>query len=186
MGYSESKIYKLECEDGHYYYGATIQSIHKRLITHKQASKKHPYRVYKHINTIGWDKVKILLVENYPCESKKELNKRESQLIYEARKDKKCLNSILSYVSQEQRKENREKYNETYVRPLTEKRIEYNHEYGLKYLQLKEDELKQKKREYYYKNKEKRDQKNKDNYYKNKEEILRKKREKYKLKTITV
>jgi hypothetical protein len=184
MDYSKSKIYKLECEDGYYYYGTTIQSIDERLKSHKQSSKKQPYRVYKHINAIGWDKVKIILVENYPCESKKQLNRKESELIYQARKDEKCLNSILSYASEEQRKESREKYNETYVRPLTEKRIEHNHDYGIKYRQLKGHELKQKKSEYYYKNKEKRDEKNKENYYKNKEEILRKKREKYKLKNI--
>lgn len=184
MDYSKSKIYKLECEDGYYYYGATIQSIDARFKCHKQASKKQPYRVYKHINAIGWEKVKIILVENFPCETRKELIIRESHFITQGKKDEKCLNAILSYASEEQRKDCREKYNETYVRPLTEKRIGYNHNYGIKYRQLKGDELKQKKSEYYYKNKEKRDEKNKENYYKNKEEILRKKREKYKLKNI--
>jgi hypothetical protein len=184
MDYSKSKIYKLECEDGYYYYGATIQTIDARFKGHKQASKKQPYRVYKHINAIGWDKVKIILVENFPCETRKELIIRESHFITQGKKDEKCLNTILSYTTEEQKNESRLKFLESYTRRLTVQRQIYNKEFSKKYRQLKGDELKQKKSEYYYKNKEKRDQKNKENYYKNKEEILRKKREKYKLKSI--
>jgi hypothetical protein len=184
MDYQKSKIYKLECEDGCYYYGATSGSLEMRLCGHKMASTKQPYRVYKHINGIGWDKVKITLVEEYPCDSKKELNKRESEFIYEARKDEKCLNTILSFATEEQRQEKRDKYFETYVRRVTDKRIKYKHDYGIKYREQKGDELKQKKSEYYYTNKEDRDKKNMENYYKNKEEILRKKKEKYHAKKV--
>uniref|UniRef100_A0A6C0CHI4 GIY-YIG domain-containing protein n=1 Tax=viral metagenome TaxID=1070528 RepID=A0A6C0CHI4_9ZZZZ len=185
MDYGKSKIYKLECNDGFYYYGATIQPLDTRLRGHKFASKKQSYRVYKHINEIGWDKVKITLVEDYPCKCKEELNKRESEFIYGARKDEKCLNTILSYATEEQKTETREKYLETYKRPLTEQRIEYTHNYNKKYRELKGDELKKKKSEYYYSKKEKCDKKNMENYYKNKEEILRKKREKYHAKKNT-
>ena len=179
MDYQQSKVYKLECEDGCYYYGSTIRSLEARLVGHKMASTKQPYRVYKHINEIGWDKVKISLVEEFSCNSRTELNKRESEFIYEARKDDKCLNTILSFATEDQRKEWREKYLETYKRPVTEQRIQYKHDYGIKYREQKGDEIKQKKSEYYYTNKEDRDKKTKENYYKNKEEILRKKKEKY-------
>jgi len=179
MNYQHSKIYKLECDDGCYYYGATTGSLDTRLRGHKKASTTQPYRVYTHINEIGWNKVKITLVEEFPCNLRSELNKRESEFIYEARKDEKCLNTILSFATEEQRQETRDKYFETYKRPLTEQRIEYNHTYSKKYREQKGNELKQKKSEYYYTNKEDRDKKTKENYYKNKEEILRKKKEKY-------
>jgi len=179
MDYQKSKIYKLECEDGCYYYGATTGSLNTRLRGHKKASTTQPYRVYKHINEIGWDKVKITLMEEYPCESRTDLNKRESDFIYEARKDEKCLNTILSFATEQQRHERQKTYLETYKRSLTEQRIEYNHAYNKKYREQKGDELKQNKSEYYYANKEERDKKNMENYYNNKEEILRKKKEKY-------
>jgi hypothetical protein len=42
-------------------------------------SKRHPNRrVYEHINAIGWDKVRIVLIENYPCENKRALIMREN------------------------------------------------------------------------------------------------------------
>lgn len=185
MDYNNSKIYKLECEDGCYYYGSTTQSLEKRIYNHKKASTKQPYRVYKHINMIGWDKVTIILIEIYPCKSKRDLNKRESEFIYRDRTDKKCLNTILSYATEQQKNEKKKAYLESYKRPLTDKRIEYNRNYNKEYREVKGDELKQKKSEYYYSNKEKLDAKNSENYYKNKEEILRKKREKYNLNKTT-
>ena len=182
MGYDEGKIYKLSCEDGHYYYGSTITALRTRLHGHKLASKKQPYRVYAHINTIGWDKVTIELVENYPCADRKELNKRESEYIGNSRNDALCLNTILSHATPEQREEKRAEYFKTYVRVITEDRKEYQKNYTKEWREAHKDELKIKKHEDYQKNKEARDQKNRERYYQNKDEILRKLREKRSMK----
>ena len=63
MGYNTGKIYKLLCDDDHYYYGSTITTLINRFYNHKSSSKLMTSKLYKHINNIGWDKVKILLVE---------------------------------------------------------------------------------------------------------------------------
>jgi hypothetical protein len=182
MGYDEGKIYKLSCEDGHYYYGSTITALRTRLHGHKLASKTQPYRVYNYINTIGWDKVTIELVENYPCADRKELNKKESEYIYISRSDPFCLNTILSCATKEQKYEKRKEYVKEHPRIITEARKEYQKNYTKEWREAHKDELKIKKHEDYQKNKEDRDQKNRERYYQNKDEILRKLREKRSMK----
>jgi hypothetical protein len=186
MGYDEGKIYKLSCEDGHYYYGSTIAALWSRLQGHKLASKKQPYRVYAHINTIGWDKVVIELIENYPCSDKNELNKKESEYIHNSRNDPLCLNTILSCATKEQKREKRKEYVKEHPRVITEDRREYQKGYLKEWREAHKEEIKKKKQEDYLKNKEARDQKNRERYYQNKEEILRKLKEKRSLKTTSV
>lgn len=91
--YNNGKIYKLVCEDGCYYIGSTIQKLNLRFNSHKKSSKKVACRVYDHINTIGWDKVRIELVENYSCNNKQELSKREQFYIDQSNDDLLCLNN---------------------------------------------------------------------------------------------
>jgi hypothetical protein len=90
--YNNGKIYKLICEDGHYYIGSTIQKLNLRFNHHKGSSKKSTSKVYTYINNIGWDKVKIELIEDYPCNTKSELNERVSVLIEESKNNIYCLN----------------------------------------------------------------------------------------------
>jgi len=91
--YNNGKIYKLVCEDECYYIGSTIQKLNHRFNNHKTLSKKVVCRVYDHINTIGWDKVQIELVENYSCNNKQELNKREQYYVDQSNDDLLCLNN---------------------------------------------------------------------------------------------
>ena len=92
MDYSKGKIYKIIDESNNdNYYGSTIQTLEDRYNTHQlfyggtyNKSKKN---------------CKIELVENYPCESKRELEKREQYYIdtYD------CINQQPAYTSREQR-----------------------------------------------------------------------------------
>lgn len=91
--YNNGQIYKLVCKDGHYYIGSTTQKLNHRFNNHKTLSKKEVARVYDHINTIGWDKVHIELVENYSCNNKQELNKREQYYINQSNDNLLCLNN---------------------------------------------------------------------------------------------
>ena len=77
--YSNGKIYKLvNTVDNNFYIGSTKQSLHERLDNHISTSKSHPHRkVYKHICNIGWNNVRIELVENHPCNTERELVTRE-------------------------------------------------------------------------------------------------------------
>ena len=89
----EGRIYKLVCDDGYFYIGSTKTELKKRLYNHKKTSEKQTERkVYKHINSIGWDKVKIVLIEEYLCSTKEELVKREYEHIQKHKEDKHCLN----------------------------------------------------------------------------------------------
>ena len=98
--YNNGKIYKLVCEDGCYYIGSTIQKLNLRFNSHKKSSKKEVCNVYDHINDIGWDKVQIELVENYSCNNKQELNKREQYYIDQSIDDLQCLNNEFEEIDE--------------------------------------------------------------------------------------
>lgn len=126
--YDNGKIYKLICDDGYYYIGSTIQKLNLRFNHHKGSAKTGTSRVYTYINNIGWDKIKIELVENYPCSIKSELNKREEYYINLSKNDELCLNFNKAYVSDEERKENMKKYYEANKDVIMEYHRKYNEE----------------------------------------------------------
>jgi group I intron endonuclease len=123
--YQNGKIYKLICEDGHYYIGSTTQTLYNRFNHHKEASKNGTSVVYKYINKIGIDKFTIELIENYPCDIKSDLNKREEYYINNSKTDKLCLNIKRAYLSEEDRKENIKKYYEENKEIIIEKHRNY-------------------------------------------------------------
>ena len=89
------KVYQLFCEDGYYYIGSTKNELRKRLFGHKKDSKTETQsnrRVYTHINKLGWDKVKIVLIEEVQCMNKQELLRKETEHITKHKDDKYCLN----------------------------------------------------------------------------------------------
>ncbi len=190
MGYETAKIYQLVCDDGHYYYGSTINDLRIRFRDHKNASKKHPYRVYEHINKAGWNSVRMLLVEEYPCANRQDLNKKESEYILSHKADPLCLNNNLAYLTDEQRKE----YKQNHTEEHKEKLAEYHKstrtgnptvaEYQRQYRDKNKERIKESKHVYYADNKEDRDRKNRERYYANRDEILRRKREKYQVSKV--
>ena len=97
--YQTSKIYRLLCKDGHYYIGSTTQALNVRLNTHKTLSKSKNDPIYKHGNQIGWDNIKIELLEEYPCTSKGELNEKEKEYRSSAKSDPLCLNDFSDIIT---------------------------------------------------------------------------------------
>ena len=106
--YSAGKIYKLQCEDGHFYIGSTRNELRKRFQDHKRKSVETPdRRVYNHINAIGWENVKIILVESFPCQTKDQLVQREDYHIQTHIGDLMCLNmkhSVFNFEKANQKK----------------------------------------------------------------------------------
>ena len=90
--YNQGKIYRIICDDGHYYIGATTQNLNLRFNNHKSLSKTGLNKVYLYINEIGWDNARIELIENYICNNKKELNEHEKIHITQSKGDPECLN----------------------------------------------------------------------------------------------
>jgi len=77
--YANGKIYKLvNNTDDEIYIGSTCDSLARCRWTHKGMAKlKGDEKVYNHLNQIGWDDVKIILIESFPCGNRTELKKRE-------------------------------------------------------------------------------------------------------------
>jgi predicted GIY-YIG superfamily endonuclease len=110
--YNNGIIYKLQCLDNHYYIGATIAGIKHRFACHKSLAKTNTSKVYTHINKIGWENVKIEVIENYSCNSKKELNIREDYYIEKAKDDLSDINAKNIIESQD----SQIKFLETYIK----------------------------------------------------------------------
>jgi len=75
--YKQGKIYTIRCktDDTLIYVGSTIEPLCRRMSKHKYDSLNKPtIFFYQHID--DWDNRYIELFENFPCNSKEELNKR--------------------------------------------------------------------------------------------------------------
>lgn len=99
-------IYKITCEDNHFYIGSTKNPLEVRLYHHKQSSKYKNTKFYNHVNQIGWDKVKIECLE-----TTEDYKTKEYEYIYNERNNPLCLNT-LGTVDKELQKE----YNKAYDR----------------------------------------------------------------------
>ena len=79
INYANGKIYKLVNNiDDKIYIGSTVNPLYKRKGQHKSTSILKPnIKLYQYLNEIGWDNVDIILIENFPCESKEVLHQRE-------------------------------------------------------------------------------------------------------------
>ena len=83
--YQNGKIYKLvNSVNDKLYIGGTCMSLAQRKSNHKSKAKVKINRpVYKQLNEIGWINVSIILIEDYPCDNKDSLIKREQYWIDE-------------------------------------------------------------------------------------------------------
>jgi hypothetical protein len=79
--FEKGKIYTITCDDGAVYVGSTIRTLNKRYIGHKNNEISSMYKyIEKHYGG-DWSKCKIELYDLYPCNSKKELEKKEGEII---------------------------------------------------------------------------------------------------------
>ena len=88
VDYSNGLIYKICCKDKNVkevYIGSTT-NFRKRKNEHKRACryenlKKYNYPVYRFIrDNGGWDNWEMIEMEKYPCNDKRELEKKEEQI----------------------------------------------------------------------------------------------------------
>ena len=98
LNYVNSLIYKMvNALDDKIYVGSTCGTLRLRKSTHKSASKIKPNRkVYEHFNRIGWENVRIILIETFPCDNRDELLRREQYFIDLLQPE---LNKYSSYVN---------------------------------------------------------------------------------------
>tara|TARA_R110000782_G_scaffold243051_1_gene329592 strand:+ start:68 stop:604 length:537 start_codon:yes stop_codon:yes gene_type:complete len=172
--YQKGKIYKLwspQSEEDEVYYGSTCDDLRFRKSKHKNnyntCSSKILFEKY--------DDVRIELVEDYPCNNKAELNKKEGEYI----RENNCLNKRISGRTQKEYiEDNREKILEQkreYRENNKEKLIEWRENNREKILEQKREydkKNKEQRKEYELKNREKINEQQRERRRKKKEEAL--------------
>ena len=129
--YNNAKIYKLfEEETGYFYIGSTCQSLSKRYYTHKCDAIRQPERkVYKCYNSLGWENVKITLIEEHFLDNKEQLLREENRVIEMYLNDEKCLNSKRAIFNEEEYKKEQNIKHKIYNKNNPERYKQWNHTY---------------------------------------------------------
>jgi hypothetical protein len=109
--YSKGKIYRLICDTtDKQYIGSTVQSLSQRLGIHKSAFKRFmegkTTKSLTAFNILHENNFKIVLIEEYPCNTINELERRERHFI----ETMKCVNKN----KPAQTKEEKDSYNKIY------------------------------------------------------------------------
>lgn len=166
--YQNSVIYKLKKNDDYddlnIYIGSTC-NYKNRKYKHKQSccnekKKEYNYPVYQVIrDNGGWDMWEMIPIEEYPCDSKRELEIRERHHIDLLRP---ILNRRVPTRNQKERYENNRE-------DILEKQKEWRKD--------NREEILEKKKQYYQNNREKIVEKAKQYNYDNKQEIQAKRKE---------
>lgn len=153
--YKLSKIYAIRShQTDQIYIGATVQSLAVRFAEHKKPTNKSNSK-----EILKYEDAYIELIEEYPCENKEQLSKKEGEHI----RANNCVNKcIAGRTSKEYRKDNQEHLNEKrkeWLENNQERFNEKNKEYYQKNKDKIKDYQKQYQKEYYQKNKERINQK---------------------------
>ena len=111
--YQKGKIYKLTNEENDLvYYGSTTRKLKTRFLEHKRKYKvylKEKEQYYFSFEIIKYSSAKIELVEEFPCDTKKELHEREGFYI----RNNECVNKVIPDRTQkEYYKQNKKKIRE--------------------------------------------------------------------------
>ena len=135
------------------YVGHTT-SFNKRKTQHKSSccndkDRNYNLKVYQMIRENGgWEMFKMLEVEKYPCNDKREAERREDEIMKELKAN---MNTKRSYRTEEENKLYMEEYNKNYYEIHREKIQEKTKEY----FKTNKPKMQEQKKEYYIKNKPK-------------------------------
>ena len=172
--YKNGKIYTIRCknDDTLIYVGSTIQPLFKRWHEHKrrvnnEKSKKYNYCLYKKMRETNIEDWYIELYEDFSCENKEQLNKREGQIIREIGTLNK---KIAGRTKKEYIEDNKDKIKQ-YYKEYQEKNKEYYKEYKKEYLQNNKEKIKEYIQKYNQKNKQIISERQKEYQEKNKDKI---------------
>ena len=151
--YQNGKIYELvDLTNNNKYYGSTVQDLKLRKSGHVRDYKKYlnENKNYSYISSfeiIKNNNYEIYLVEEYPCNSKSELEAREGYYI----RNNKCVNKIIpGRTLKEWKIDNKEKIKQYHIdnkEKINEKTKEYKYN--------NKEKIKQYKKQYTINNKEK-------------------------------
>jgi len=108
IDYSKCCIYKIEhIEDENLVYVGHTTNWDKRKCEHKhrcnsEKSDKHNLKLYQMMRENGgWEMFKMIEVEKYPCNDKREAEKRKTEVMKELKSN---MNMTISYLTEEEKK----------------------------------------------------------------------------------
>jgi hypothetical protein len=152
VNYQNSLVYKLECKDleiTDIYIGSTCnfnrrKQMHKSVCTNENC-KDYNTPVYQYIRQNGgWFNWQMILIEEVPCQNKKQLNRIEAKYIKELGA---VLNCYIPCRTKEEIVEYYKKYNKEYRQKNKEELDEYHKKYNKEYMQKNKEELYEKRKQ---------------------------------------
>ena len=178
--YFSGKIYRVIDKDyTKCYIGSTCEKyLSNRLSKHRWQYKKslngeidRNISLWSLFNEFGTDNCKIELIEDYPCNNKQELLKREGYFI----KSTDCINKrVAGRKGKEYYQDNIDK-----IKEYHDQNKEHKQEYMKKYRQDNKEKLREQVKTYHEKNKDTINQKKREYWHNNREELTQKQRDKY-------
>ena len=138
--YSKSKIYEIVCRiTGEKYIGSTTVLLCQRLAHHRDFKTSHCSCISRQIIERG--DYYINLIEEYPCENKEQLLKKEREWY-----DKlECINKNKPYSSKEELIERKKKYDKKYCEDNKEKIAEQKK----KNYEINKEKIAEQRKKYY-------------------------------------
>jgi len=167
--FSKGKIYKITNDyNDDVYVGSTCDTLVRRFVCHKSRAKNDLNRpIYKLMNSIGFNRFRIQLICDFPCEDKYQLRQKEGEYIRKLG----TLNIIVEgRTLQEWREDNKDKLKEA-----GKKYREENKDKIKQYLEQNKEKLteyhKNYRQEHFEENKDKDNERKRNDYHKRKDEI---------------
>jgi hypothetical protein len=166
IDYSKCCIYKIEhIENENLLYVGHTTEFNKRKNRHKSNcynqndNSTFNFKLYQMIRENGgFEMFKMIEVEKYPCNDKREAEKRENEVMKELKAN---MNSNNSYITEEEKKKNNREYKINNRAKLIEKQKEYHKKNNdiIKFLKKKyrennKENIKKQEKEYREKNKD--------------------------------
>jgi|SaaInlV_125m_DNA_1040241.scaffolds.fasta_scaffold42148_2 hypothetical protein len=188
--YSRCVMYQIKCNDpeiDHVYVGHTTDFT-KRKSQHKNDSKSSQRKLYQTIRANGgWENFKMLQLESFPCNNKREAEAREDALMTELKANmnqKRAQRSSAQWNidHREHVRQRKKKYRQANIERLNEQQKQYqeaNKEHQKQYREANKEKIAEKQKQYREANKEKITEKHKQRYEANKEQLNERRRARY-------
>lgn len=173
--FQNAKIYKLWSPQGpEIYIGSTVNSLAKRKGGHK-TNYNIGASCSSRILFEKYDDIRIELIEDFPCDNKHQLNKREGSYI----RSLQCVNRhIAGRTGQEYYQQYKDRINQTH-KEYNEANKSIIKEQRWEYYQNNKEEIKQRQREYDRNNRDRINQQSREYKRNNRDRINQKQRERY-------
>lgn len=163
--YSNGKIYIIRSPNTQeVYIGSTIQSLSQRMAEHRTKFNLWKNHGTTSIKIFEAGNAYIELVQEYPCQNKEQLNRREGEIM---RQTENCVNKLIAGQTKKEWSET----NKDYLKEYREANKFIISEKKKKYREANKDSILAKKKEYYEANKAVLSEKMREYYENNKEKI---------------